>query len=261
MYLDLTSGIVKSCHHAIFDEAWYLQPTRPPAAQLLYDLGLEADSDFVSLDGPLVPTPVGTPVQTAPKDRIDWPAPPSMAFNAPLPLRVTDTPHTYAVRAARAKITKEQLTGKALAAEVVTDFLIGPRDMEMIYMWSDPYGRSFEASIDIRKCDLAIHPTAGLQFLTKNNRLILAKMDAGTPGAKSNKWRTQLRGAWLESINGIPITSIKEARAAFHSLTAWLGIPISDSNSWDVRDLEFRFRFRNSGKFRRKKNRKTEKRS
>jgi hypothetical protein len=25
-YLDLNSGIVKTCHHAIFDEAWYLQP-------------------------------------------------------------------------------------------------------------------------------------------------------------------------------------------------------------------------------------------
>jgi hypothetical protein len=43
IYLDTTSGVVKSCHHAVFDEAWYLQPTRPPAAQLLYDLGLEAD--------------------------------------------------------------------------------------------------------------------------------------------------------------------------------------------------------------------------
>jgi hypothetical protein len=36
------SGIVKQSHHATFDEAWYLQPARPPAAQLLYDLGLEA---------------------------------------------------------------------------------------------------------------------------------------------------------------------------------------------------------------------------
>jgi hypothetical protein len=40
-YLDLDSGIVKTSYHAQFDEAWYLQPTRPPAAQLLYDLGLE----------------------------------------------------------------------------------------------------------------------------------------------------------------------------------------------------------------------------
>jgi hypothetical protein len=43
VYLDLDSGIVKHSHHATFDEAWYLQPAQPPAAQLLYDLGLEAD--------------------------------------------------------------------------------------------------------------------------------------------------------------------------------------------------------------------------
>ena len=228
MYLDLTSGIVKSCHHAIFDEAWYLQPTRPPAAQLLYDLGLEAESDFVSLDGPLVPTPVGTverievawpPNQPAHKDPKAWPKPPPLAFYAPLPLRITDIPNSCAARAARTKVTTAQLTGKALAAEVVNEFLIGPRDMEMIYMSSDPYGRSFEASIDVRKCDLNVHPTAGLQFLTKNNRLILAKMDAGTPGAKIDKWRTRLRGAWLESINGTTVSSVAEARAAFRSLS------------------------------------------
>ncbi len=30
--------------HAVFDEAWYMQPHRLPAAQLLFDLGLEPDS-------------------------------------------------------------------------------------------------------------------------------------------------------------------------------------------------------------------------
>ncbi len=39
-YLDLDSGVVKASHHAQFDEAWYLQPSCPPAAQLLYDLGI-----------------------------------------------------------------------------------------------------------------------------------------------------------------------------------------------------------------------------
>jgi hypothetical protein len=47
IYLDTSSGIVKSCHHAVFDEAWYLQPTRPPAAHLRFDLGLEAETSFV----------------------------------------------------------------------------------------------------------------------------------------------------------------------------------------------------------------------
>ncbi len=60
IYLDLDSGIVKSCHHAGFDEAWYLQQTCPPAAQLLYNLELEADSESTSLEGPLSPTPAGT---------------------------------------------------------------------------------------------------------------------------------------------------------------------------------------------------------
>ncbi len=39
IYLDLDTGIVKQSHQATFDEAWYLQPSCPPAAQLLYDLG------------------------------------------------------------------------------------------------------------------------------------------------------------------------------------------------------------------------------
>jgi hypothetical protein len=43
---------VKSSHHAVFDEAWYMQPHRPPAAQLLYNLGLEAEDCMVSEIGP-----------------------------------------------------------------------------------------------------------------------------------------------------------------------------------------------------------------
>jgi hypothetical protein len=39
VHLDLDSGVVKTSHHAQFDEAWYLQPTHTPAPQLLYDLG------------------------------------------------------------------------------------------------------------------------------------------------------------------------------------------------------------------------------
>jgi hypothetical protein len=51
-YLDMDSGVVKSSHHAVFDEAWYMQPHRPPAAQLLYDLGLEPEDCMVSEIGP-----------------------------------------------------------------------------------------------------------------------------------------------------------------------------------------------------------------
>jgi hypothetical protein len=35
---------MKTCHHATFDEAWYLQDAQPPVAELLYWLGLKDDT-------------------------------------------------------------------------------------------------------------------------------------------------------------------------------------------------------------------------
>ena len=92
VYLDVTSGIVK-LYHAIFDEAWYLQPTRPPAVQLLYDLGLEAESNFASLEGPLVSiskksiTLITIPWPPLPGNvpNYSWSLPPQCLFT-PLPL-------------------------------------------------------------------------------------------------------------------------------------------------------------------------------
>jgi hypothetical protein len=51
-YLNLDSGVVKESHHAVFDEAWYIQPYQPLAAQLLYELGLEADKEMLLESGP-----------------------------------------------------------------------------------------------------------------------------------------------------------------------------------------------------------------
>jgi hypothetical protein len=67
VYLDLDLGIVKNSHHATFDEAWYLQPARLPAAQLLYDLGLKAEEMDISLsDG----SPIAVPLPVCPAP---WP--------------------------------------------------------------------------------------------------------------------------------------------------------------------------------------------
>ncbi len=55
VYLDLNTGAIKQSHHAQFDEAWYLQPSRPPVAQLLYDIGIEPDPAFYSEAGIVVP--------------------------------------------------------------------------------------------------------------------------------------------------------------------------------------------------------------
>jgi hypothetical protein len=187
---------VQSCHHAIFDEAWYLQPSHPPAAQLLYDLGLKADTDYVLIHGPLNPTPKGTvkhimvpwPPSSPPSRPLtkldNYLATPALALYAPLPLQITDNPNLVAAKAARAKTENKLLSRKELAAEIVIHFLIGPRDMEMIYTSADPYRRSFEESLDLQKCDLVTHQTAGLGFITKNWHLVLAAIDPGTPGAR-----------------------------------------------------------------------------
>jgi hypothetical protein len=74
-YLDLTSSIVKTSHHAQFDEAWYLQHKRLPGPQLLYDLGLEGDDTILSCIGPVgeylhaapYPPPIPTTTLTRPK--------------------------------------------------------------------------------------------------------------------------------------------------------------------------------------------------
>ena len=226
IYLDSSSGVVKSCHHAVFDEAWYLQLTRPPAAQLLYDLGLEADTSPINLEGPISLTPIGTITLVG----IPWPPSPPLTFLpkkpppaslfAPLPLRVTAQPNQWAAAAARVKAVAPN---RSVASDIVSKFLIGPQDMAMIYMSPDPYGRTFEKDLDLRKWNLTKHRTAGMQFLDKDGRLVLTSIDPSTPAARIDRWRTHLRGAWLISVDGTPVHNVTDVEAALarqHSPTS-----------------------------------------
>jgi hypothetical protein len=75
IYLDLNSGVVKLSHHVQLNEAWYLQSTRPPAAQLLYDLGiLPEDNSLVnnSSAGDVICLAYSTPGSISPVE-IPWP--------------------------------------------------------------------------------------------------------------------------------------------------------------------------------------------
>ena len=71
---------------------------------------------------------------------------------------------------------------RELMALTVTEFMIGPHDMEMIYMSPDPYGRTFKETMDLWKWKFEQHRTA-LHFITKDDRLIPAAIDKLTPGA------------------------------------------------------------------------------
>ncbi len=160
IYLDLDSGVVKSSHHAQFDEAWYLQPTRPPAAQLLYDLGVlpepdPLEDDSSSLEAVVTQVPMGSissikvpwPPSAPHLDlNTKWYAPP-MRKHLHLPLRTitVETPRPTRARAAWTKPTR----GRNLAAELVKDFQIGIQDMMMVYMSPDPYHDAFEQTMDL----------------------------------------------------------------------------------------------------------------
>jgi hypothetical protein len=223
LYLDLDSGIAKLCHHAIFDEAWYMQPTWPPTAQLLYDLGLESDFESVSVDG--TPHPVSVEPSQAP-----WPPPlprslgfvlkwkcPPHSLHAPLPLQISATPVSFGARAAWVK--SPAMSKKDIAAKVIREYSIGKEDMAMIYISPDPFYGAFEEELDLRKFDLSRHSTAGMNFFAKDQRLFLALMAPGTPGARIPRWRTRIHGAWFIAIDGTQLTTLADAQSIFHRLS------------------------------------------
>ncbi len=45
-------------------------------------------------------------------------------------------------------------------------------------------------------------------------------MDKSTPGARINKWRTHIRGAWLVLVNKTSLSSIQDVQDAFATLYA-----------------------------------------
>jgi hypothetical protein len=161
---NITTKIMKSCHPTIFDEVWYLQPTRPPVAQLLYNLGLKAETKPATMaDSHTIP-PVGliSPIAIA------WPplcgdtpdklrACPLACLYAPLPLWITNSQNVIAAAAARVHKPANPKSRKEIASKVVTQYVIGPHDMEMIYMSSNPYGQMFKTTLDLWKCDLSQH--------------------------------------------------------------------------------------------------------
>jgi hypothetical protein len=154
--LDLDSGIVKHSHHATFDEAWYLQPARPPAAQLLYDLGLEADELDISLSDNLPNTALMSPCPSPPPS-VPWPplydqhttlskwdVPPRPRM-LPLPLRETAIPRPIAAAAARVRASVGP------DSTIASEFNVTKEDMAIVYMSQDPFFDSFEEVLDLRK--------------------------------------------------------------------------------------------------------------
>ena len=235
MYLDLDSGVVKRSHHAKFDEAWYLQQARPPAAQLLYSLGVATEDVSYSADGLVQEPPPQSDFRlpgTVEKVVVPWPplpvptlptkcwAIPDRSMMLPLPLNNLPMPMpATAHRPSTARAARTQAhSSRTKARDTRVDFTIAREDIAMIYMSPDPYFDAFEQPMDLRNFDLNKHVTAGLNLYEADGRIYLASMSPGTPAAKIPDWRSRIRGAWLIKVGDSVVSSIADATQAFQSL-------------------------------------------
>ena len=215
-YIDVNSGVVKTSHHARFDESWYLQPSRPPAAQLLYDLGVVHEEVE-----PITPPPKLTVALYPPIPLLTskLPALPQATTVIPLPLRLTDPLPISLTAAAAARVecqTTNPHSGTAVApaSDIATSYGVTARDTWSVYFSPCPYADAFEEELPLRHFDTYKMPSAGFKFRVVNTRLILDHIVKGSPAAKIPRWRSRLKGAWLTKVGDITVQSITDFQSA-----------------------------------------------
>ena len=219
-YIDVYSRIVKSSHHAIFDEAWYLHPQRPLFAQMLYDIGLEPElqEDDIDLACTNVPVPYPPMSIKAPSKL------PLVTTRVPLPLRISTPPNVFTAAAARTEAIQQDLRDDtpvqfvapepmSFDHDVIRTHDISSRDLEMVYMSPSHYNDSFEEVLDLRRFDLRTSSTAGLKCQETSGKLFLRDMKPSTPAARIRAWRSRLRDAWLIAVDGAPVSSVRDLEA------------------------------------------------
>lgn len=226
VYLELNTGRVLTSHHATFDEAWYLFSKRPPAAQLLYDLGRmpeqeELTNDMIRSNAAPAPHPPMNWVDQKEKSLHDV----GVAMNTPLPFHWEQAPN-QSIGAAAASVDGGCYEGTVLDpsnySAIFSKYNISKRDIAQVYMSHDPYADEFTRTIDLRRHTHTSHGAAGLAFVPnpKDKRLTLHHIKPGTCAAMIPRWRSECRGAWLKAINGKTVETVQDVNDAFEALLA-----------------------------------------
>jgi hypothetical protein len=215
-YIDVKTRVVKTSHHAIFDEAWYLQPKRPPFAQMLYDVGLEPDLTCLDLTATTKVTPY------PPLPSLKPPPVPTLSTRIPLPLRASTPPDVFQPTLATTSIpvppfdlSTNDLPPKRLEHDMILEHDITRRDIETVYLSPSSFLDAFDEVFNLRYFDATKFPTAGLECEEKNGKVYLRGMLPSSPAAKIRAWRSRLRGARIISINGKSINCITDVSDAF----------------------------------------------
>jgi hypothetical protein len=171
----MQSGLVKSCHHAVFDECWFHQAWRLPAAQLLYDLGTA-----VSNAHPDIPHPTATsmPSSASDNDGIIVSIPSKTA--TPTPLNVLPPPHQIPIdddsstSSSTTSLIADVGPTRALTvnvptqntdASVVDHYGITGRDLEQVYFSQHHYGHAFEECFAYSGSPTTIYPMPAWNYV------------------------------------------------------------------------------------------------
>jgi hypothetical protein len=209
-FIDINSGVTKASHHApVFDEAWYLQPNRPPMAQLLYNMGMEMDQAEVQSPLPTPPQNAKYPPMPEPTTKLKSI---TRAINCPIPLRLSEAPQLQ-ITARAAKVAHTQQNHG-----IIDEMRLDKEEVfAQVFLSPSPYYEAFEEEIDIRKwCSSTQHRTAGLSMIKNQDILILANILQSTPAARIDKWRSRCRGAWILEVNGMPVNEINDVATVLH---------------------------------------------
>ncbi len=100
-------------------------------------------------------------------------------------------------------------------ADAVNHYNITPYTLHQVYFSPHWYGHASEESFAFLGSPTTIHPTAGLELIEHNCRVLIDTITAGNPCAKLPRWRTRLRGGSLIQINDSTIASIANAISVF----------------------------------------------
>jgi hypothetical protein len=191
-YYDFVTKHLKMGNHFVYNEAHFASASRPPGAQLLFDLGLR----------PLLletPVPVSK-LSFAPQRPFPKLAPAifPLACYAPLPL-LEFLAAPVATTTATLVSTLDVSRSAALTVEFCTD----------------PFGPSFDEPISIQ----GHHATAGLllRYDPDCGRCQLLAMQPGTPAHQTHAWKSRLWGAYILCIDVQALTSVVDVTNAIRA--------------------------------------------
>ncbi len=181
--LDINSGNIKTSHQTTFEEAWYLQDSCPPAAQLLYTLGLEDKTTSTTCPPP---RPVKVAVYPSlPSNTMHYPSTVSACMtHLPLCLSPEPAQNPPSVHTTKRSRFIDQLSNTP-RDDTNTSWFYGVSStyVAQAYMSPSLYNNAFKEELNLWRFDFTKHRAAGMPLVQQGNRLILASMVTLTPRA------------------------------------------------------------------------------